>query len=536
MAMAPDVVEYTVMNTGAMEWIIRGGTIMDGLGGVGFVADIGLRGGRIAAIGCLDGVEAAHVFDAAGQWVCPGFIDAHSHSDAYLLVDPRAVSKISQGITTEVTGNCGASAAPRYGGYQMPSDWLEQEYPGDWHSVVEYRALLEQQKPAVNVVLLAGHRTLRAAVMGSEARAATEAEVAQMVELLEEAMEQGAAGLSSGLIYAPAMYAERGELIALARVAARRNGLYATHMRSEGARLLEAIGEALDVVRESGVRLQISHLKTAGRANWSKIDEALERIAAARASGVEVRADRYPYTASCTDLDVILPVWASQGGRAAILERLRHPETRQRIREELLAEKGDTDWDSIWIGSTRHPENRAFTGGPLLAAAEAWGLQPVDAALRLMDTDDLFTGGIFFGMCEENMRRILCEPWVMLGSDASIRAPDGPLSADHPHPRAYGTMPKFLRMALDGKWMLPEEAVHKMTGLPAEQFRLKDRGVLREGAWADVTVIEPKNIAGKATYKEPHRLSTGVSAVWVNGGLSWRGGEGTGERYGRFLD
>ena len=523
------------MNSHRFDWILRGGTVVDGLGGAGARADVGLAGDRIAAVGDLAGAQAANEFDATGLLVCPGFIDVHTHSDAYLLIEPGAPSKIRQGVTTEITGNCGASAAPRWPGYAMPSDWLEQQYPGDWHSVAEYRALLDAQKPAVNSAMLIGHRAIRAAVMGIEPRAATKDEIARMAKLLEQALEEGGAGLSTGLVYAPAMHARPEEIQALAKVVARRGGIYATHMRSEGGALLEAIEEALDVARASGIRLQISHLKTAGRANWGKLDAVLEKIRAARAAGIEVASDRYPYTASCTDLDVILPTWAAQGGRAAILARLRDPAERAKIRAEMAAARDEKYWENVWVGSTRHPDNAPFAGKPISVAAEAWKLHPLDAALRFMETDELFTGGIFFGMSEENMWRILAEPWVMIGSDASIRSPTGPLSHDHPHPRAYGTFGRFLRAALDGKTVSVGEAVRKMTSLPAEHFRLKDRGVLRAGAFADVVALDPKTFRDLATYEKPHQFCEGISAVWVNGTATLRDGKETGARGGRYL-
>lgn len=523
------------MNVERMDWILRGGQVADGLGGEPVPMDVGVTGDRIVATGDLSGASATHEMIAAGKLVCPGFIDVHTHSDAYLLIEPGAPSKIRQGVTTEITGNCGASAAPRWPGYTMPSDWLEQDYPGEWRSVADYRELLQAQNPAVNSALLIGHRALRAAVMGLDARAATKDEIARMATLLEAALAEGGIGLSTGLVYAPAMCAQAEEIQALAKVVARHRGIYATHMRSEGAQVLEAIDEALGVARASGVRLQISHLKTAGRANWHKLDAALEKICAARAEGLEVASDRYPYTASCTDLDVILPEWASQGGRAAILARLREPETRAKIRAEMAAERDERYWESVWIGSTHHPDNSGFAGKPILEAAAAWSLHPLDAALRLMDTDELFTGGIFFGMSEDNMGRILAEPWVMIGSDASIRAPWGPLSHDHPHPRAYGTFPRFLRAALDGKTVGVGEAVRKMTSLAADHFRLTDRGVIRPGAFADIIVLDPTAFRDRATYEKPHQFCEGVVGVWVNGVLTFRDGQETGARGGRML-
>ncbi len=523
------------MKPDRMDWILRGGTVADGSGGEPVRADVGVAGDRIAAVGDLSKAAAANEFAAEGLLVTPGFVDVHTHSDAYLLVEPAAPSKIRQGVTTEITGNCGASAAPRWPGYAMPSDWLEQKYPGDWRSVAEYRALLAAQKPAVNSAMLIGHRAIRAAVMGVEARAATKDEIAKMQVLLEAALEEGGAGLSTGLVYAPAMFAQPEEIQALAKVVARRGGIYATHMRSESGRLLESIDEALDVARASDARLQISHLKTAGRANWGKLGAVLEKIRAAQEECVEVASDRYPYTASCTDLDVILPTWAAQGGRAAILARLRDPAERAKIRAEMAEARDEKYWETVWVGSSRHPENAPFAGKPIAVAAEAWKLHPLDAALRFMDMDELFTGGIFFGMSEENMWKILAEPWVMIGSDASIRAPWGPLSHDHPHPRAYGTFGRFLRAALDGKTVSVGEAVRKMTSLPAEQFRLKDRGAIRAGAFADIVALDPKTFRDVATYEKPHQFCEGLSAVWVNGALTIRDGKDTGGRGGRYL-
>ena len=518
------------------DWLLLNGTLFDGLGSPGIRADLAISGGRIAAIGDLSRAEAAHTLDATGRWVCPGFIDAHSHSDAYLLVEPSAASKLTQGITTEITGNCGASAAPRFGGYELPSDWRQQTYPRPWRTVAEYRALLSECRPAIHSRMLCGHRNLRAAVMGTAPRAATPDEVRAMVRLLDQALDEGAAGVSTGLVYAPAMFADRGELLALCRSAARRGGLYATHMRSESARLLEAVDEALDLARSTGVRLQISHLKTSGRRNWHKIGDLLQKLRRARATGTDVASDRYPYTASGTDLDILLPEWAEQDGRDAILARVRDPATRSRILAEWAGTRTEEDWDTVWIGCTRAPENAPFTGRPLREAADAWHLPPPEAALRFMDTDDLYTGGFFFGMSEDNMRRILAEPWIMVGSDASLRAPTGPLAADHPHPRAYGTMPRYLRLALDELHLPPSEAIRKITSLPAERFRLSGRGILRPGNWADITVLDPATLRDTATYAKPHSFCTGVSAVFVDGTPALLDGRPTPARPGTYLD
>ncbi len=515
---------------------ITNGLILDGTGAPGYRGDVVVRGDRIEDVGDLAVAEACETIDAAGAFVCPGFIDVHSHSDAYLLIEPSAPSKIFQGITTEIVGNCGASAGPRLGACRMPSDWQAQTYPGTWSTVAEYRALLETCRPAPNVVLLVGHNTLRASVMGYEDRPATAGELSAMRRLLDQSLAEGGAGLSTGLVYSPGMFAPAAEITDLVRVVAARGGIYTSHMRSEGSRLLEAIDETIAAGRDAGCRVQISHLKTSGPANWGLLEGALARIRAARDAGLEVASDRYPYTASCTDLDVILPDWASAGSRAEILARLRTPAQRRRIREEILASRGDgAYWDRLTIGSTRHPANRDHAGRPIREVAAKLGVDPVDAALHLMETDELSTGGIFHGMSEANMWRILAEPWVMIGSDGSLRSPEGPLSHDHPHPRNYGTFPRFLRAAIDGRTVAPEEAVRKMTSLPADQFRLAGRGRIARGALADLVVVDPERVRDRAVYERPHQLAEGIGTVVVNGTVTVRTGQLTGHRGGRFL-
>ncbi len=519
-----------------LDLLIANGSVVDGAGRPARRADVGLAGDRIVAVGALAGAEARRVVDAAGCLVCPGFIDVHSHSDAYLLIEPSAPSKVFQGVTTEVVGNCGASAAPRLGRGEMPADWQSQSYPRIWRSVAEYRGLLEEVRPAVNVVLLIGHNTLRKGVMGFENRPATPDELARMERTLEKALAEGGRGFSTGLIYAPGRFAPREEILALARTAVRAGGLYASHIRSEGRNLLEALQEAVDIARAAGIPTQVSHLKTAGRGNWSLLDAALEIIRNARAAGLQVAADRYPYTASCTDLDVVLPGWATEGGRDAVLARLRNESIRERILEELVASRPEREWMEITIGSTPHPDHRLFQGRPLSEVARDMGCaHPADAVLRLLDADELKTSAFFHGMSESNMWRILAEPWVMIGSDASLRAPWGPLAEDYPHPRAYGTFPRFLRAALDGRTVSMEEAIRKMTSLPAEQFGLTGRGVLKEGAYADVVVLDPAAVKDRATYARPHQFADGVKAVVVNGVLTLEGGQRSGPRAGRVL-
>ncbi len=517
-----------------MDLKIINGLVLDGTGSPGRRCDIGITGDRIAVLGDLGQAEARQVIDASGQMVCPGFIDTHSHSDAYLLIEPSAPSKVYQGVTTEVVGNCGASAAPRLGGARMASDWQAHHYPGTWATTAEYRQLLEQVKPAVNVVPLVGHNVLRASVMGYAGRAATQDEVAAMARLLDQSLAEGGRGLSTGLIYPPGMYASSGEISALAKVVARRNGIYTSHMRSESSRLIEALEETIGVGRETGCRVQVSHLKTSGRANWNKIDAAIETIERGRREGVAVAADRYPYISSCTELDVIFPDWATEGGREAELARLHDPATRARLRAELLENRAERSWGSITIGSTS-AANARFRGKLLEQAATELGLEPVDAALHLIETDHLTTSAFFQGMCEENLWKIIAQPWVMIGSDASLRATSGPLSQDYPHPRAYGTFPRVLRAALEGRTVPLAEAVRKMTSLPASQFGLTRRGELREGCFADIAVIDPATIRDVSTYSDPHRLAEGLTHVIVNGRAVMSLGQLTGARPGAWL-
>jgi len=516
--------------------LIKNGSVLDGTGTEAIRADVGICGERIAAVGDLSKAEAEQTIDATGQYVCPGFIDVHSHSDAYLLIEPRASSKVFQGITTEVCGNCGASVAPRLGDAKLPSDWQDKPFPGTWRTVAEYRKLFEQARPAVNEALLIGHNTLHRGISGYEPRGATPDELKEMCRALEQALDEGGCGMSTGLIYPPASAVPSDEIIALAKVCAGRNKIYTSHMRSEGKQLLEAIDEALDIGRLSGARVQVSHLKTSGQANWHKIGAALGKIESAIAEGIEVAADRYPYTAACTDLDIVLPDWALYDGKEAVLARLADSDVRKKIRDEVLAGRGEFGFSTVMIGSVENPALHALKGMKVDEAARLLGMAPVDALLHIIEKDELRTGGIFFGMCEENMWKILAQPWVMIGCDASLRAPDGILSKDHPHPRAYGSFTKLLRASLDGQTVPLPEMIRKMTSLAAEHFRLNDRGVLKKGSFADVVVFDPAAVKEKTNYKEPHQLSEGVTTLVVNGALTIVNGKLTGGRNGRFLD
>jgi N-acyl-D-amino-acid deacylase len=515
--------------------IIAGGTVYDGTGKMPYCADIAVKQEKIADIGNLSEAGAEFHIDASGRYVCPGFIDAHSHSDTYLLIDPSATSKIFQGITTEVVGNCGSSAAPLHPPHRLPSDWETQDYPARWESLSDYRNILENTHPAVNVLPLVGHRNIRVATIGYEHRPVKPDELNRMVRLLETAMDDGGRGLSSGLLYAPASSADIDELSTLARVAARYDGVYTTHMRNEGNSLLKSIEETLTVSRKSGARTQVSHLKAAGRKNWQLMEKAVTMLEDAGKEGLDVAADRYPYTTGYTDLDVVLPNWAQEGGREATLKRLLTPATASTIRRQLMNSRDESDWQQVIIGSTSDPRNRRFRGRSLTEAAADLGINPADAILHFAITDRLCTTAFFGGMSEDNMRKVLSHPMVMIGTDASLRTPGGVLGEDFPHPRAYGSFPRYFRICKKTSRITLEEAVRKVTSLPATQFRLKKRGELKPGNYADLLVFDPAAFTDHSDYSNPHQLSTGITDMLVNGKATIRNSSLTGARSGRPL-
>ena len=527
-----------------IDFIIHNGHVIDGTGAPARITDIAISDDRIVAIGDLSSEQAHKIIDATGQVVAPGFIDAHAHSDTYLLIEPDAPSKLTQGITTEINGQCGGSSAPRLDKARLPSDWASRFYPtakGDsapapgptWSTVAEYRELFAKVSPAINTVQFIGHNTLRAGVMGYEPREASADEIKEMQRRLEQALVEGGWGLTTGLLYQPGKYATTSEIEALAVTTARAGGMYASHIRSEGDGLLESVEEVLHLVEQTGIHAQISHLKTSGPTNWHKIDALLATLNQAREKGLCVHADRYPYLASGTDLDIVLPEWASAGGRDKILATLRDPSTRARLEAELDA--ADRDWSTAMIGGGWTPEVRAVSGLTVTEAAKRFGLSIGQTLCRIIDADETRTGAFFFGMCEENMLRILSEPWIMPGSDASLRAPWGVLAEDHPHPRAYGTMPRFISILTSKLGLSLEETIQRMTSLPATAFGIRDRGILRIGAFADVVVFKREAFNDVATYATPHQFSTGMSHVFVNGAHPYQEGLFTGHRQGRFL-
>ena len=514
------------------DWIITGGKIIDGTGAGPVAADIGGKADRITAIGSLRGQSALKTIAAEGCYVCPGFIDVHSHSDTFLMIAPSAPSKVYQGVTTEIVGNCGASAAPIATKKDLPFDWQLLSYPGQWQSMREYLRLLEQCRPAVNVIPLVGHNRLRIAVMGYEDRLSSADELRKMERLLEESLDQGAWGLSTGLIYRPGKYASGAEITALAAIVARRQGIYTTHMRSEMSKVREAVSETIAVGRETGVKIQISHLKTAGAKNWHFVDEVLALIDKARADGLAMAADRYPYIFSCTDLDILLPDWLAANDRPAILKGLGEKKTRERLRDELAAERSPAYWEGIIVATST---NARWRGRSVLAIANDLALEPAEAVIKILETDGLQTQAFYSGMNEANMWKIYSQPFVMIGSDSSLRVPEGLFPNDHPHPRAYGSFTKFLRAALDGKTVPLGEAVRKMTALAADHFKIKQRGRLAAGNMADIIVFDPAAVRDLSTYEKPHQLSAGIKAVMVNGQLVVSDSRLTGSRPGKIL-
>ena len=537
--------------------LVCGGLVVDGTGREAFSADVLVEGDRIADVAPSGGARRAAaetVIDATGCLVTPGFIDAHAHSDTYLLLEPDAPSKLSQGITTEINGQCGGSAVPRYGAARLSSDWASMTYPGGdgrpgptWRSMAEYRALLDQVRPAINTVQFVGHNTLRSSVIGYDAVRATPSAMREMENLLARELDDGGWGLTTGLIYQPGKYSDVAEVTALVRVAAAHGGMYATHMRSEGDAIIEAIDEVLDLVRATGIRAEISHLKTSGRRNWRKIDDVLSKIERAVGAGELLGSDRYPYCAAGTDLDVVFPDWAGEGGTAAEIERLKDPAVRARIAAEIDAQ--DRDWSTVMVGGTWSDATRKYSGrsvGELIAEARrvednAPYHTVGELVCSILAADACRTGAFFFGMSEDNLQKILERPWIVPGSDASLRAPWGPLGKDHPHPRAYGTMPRFFRMLtgrVEGHARIcsREEAVRRMTSAPAERFGIRERGTIRCGAYADIAVWREDAFRETATYTSPHSFCEGVEAVLVNGAVSYRAGRFTGDRAGRFLE
>ena len=520
--------------------LIRGGRIVDGTGSPWFRGDVAVRGDRIAAVGLLPGVQARDTVDASGLIVAPGFIDMLGHSEYPLLRDGRAISKITQGITSEITGEVSSVVPVNENTLRELSDSARARVT--WRDLDGYFRALEGGGTAINLGTFVTLGSVRRYVMGDVARAPTPAEQEQMRGLVADAMRQGAMGLSTGLIYAPGSFASTEEIIELARVAAQYGGGYASHIRSEGNRLIEAIQEAIRIGEQAGTWVQIHHLKASGKPNWGKMTGAVEAIEAARARGVDVTADVYPYPASGTGLDATIPGWAHAGGTDSLLARLRNPETRARLRAELS--EGGTDWrigesaggpGGILIASVGADNLRHYQGMRLDEVARARGQETVDALFDLLLADQANTAAIYFSMSEEDIEMALRQPWVSIGIDAGARAADTSV-VERPHPRAYGSFPRILCRYVRERKLLPlEEAIRKFTSLPAARVGLDARGVLKAGMYADITIFDPATVCDRATFENPVQTSVGIRHVLVNGVPVLRDGSPTGKLPGRGL-
>jgi len=525
--------------------VIRNGHLIDGSGSPWYAADVAIKDGRIAAIGRLDASKAARTIDAHGMVVAPGFIDMLGQSDLTLLVDARAPSKIFQGITTEITGE-GQSVAP------LNDAMIKENQPGydhygikpDWRTLAQYFARLEKQHIGINFGSYVGAASARAMVIGYGNRAATADEQKRMDELVDQAMTDGALGLSTALQYPPAPYASTEELIALAKVASRRGGIYASHMRSEGDAEDAALDEAFRIGREANIGVEIFHLKVSGKGNWGRMPKVIERIEKARADGVDVAADTYAYTAWNNDMAAFTPPWANDGGSEKLVERLKDPAQRAKMRAEMTA--ASANWDNEWLAikgpedilicSVNNPDLAKYQGKRVSEIAKEWNVDGIDAIFDFLIKDKAGTYVTVFGMDEPDVALALQQPWVSVDNDASGTSPEGILGKDHPHPRAYGTFPRILaKYVRDEHKLSLSAAIRKFSALPAQRLHLADRGLIKRGLWADLVIFDPATVHDVATYAEPNRYSVGMQYVLVNGVPVIEDGKMTGKLPGKVL-
>lgn len=528
--------------------VIRKGLVFDGTGTEGVVADVAVRGRSIVTVGRVSEPGKTEI-DADGLAVAPGFIDIHSHSDVSLLWDGLGQSKLRQGVTTEIVGNCGLSPAPLVPGIREQAreafQYIWADVPWTWYSVGEYLEAMETAAPAVNVAAQVGHSALRASLLGFEARSAAASDRKALCDLLRKSLDEGACGLSSGLIYAPSMYAEEEEFRALGEVLAERNKFYSTHMRGEGDTVLDSLDEALRVARQTGVRLEVSHLKAAGKSNWGRAGEVLEKVEAARQHGLDVAFDVYPYAAGSTHLSAVLPPWVHEGGTAALLSRLADPVLRPRLKEEQLAGypgwtsflgKGSWDPAAILIASVGSEQNQRLVGRTLQSIAEERGQDARDTMYDLLVEENNQVSCVARILSEDDVETILSHPAGSVGSDGLAMRPAGVYGRSKPHPRSYGTFPRVLgRYVRERRVLSLPEAIRKMTAQPAERVRLPRKGRVAPGYDADLVVFDPVAVRDTATFTDPHRFPLGIPWVVVNGAVAVRNGEVTGERNGRVL-
>ncbi|HYW14686.1 MAG TPA: D-aminoacylase [Allosphingosinicella sp.] len=519
----------------AYDTVIRGGTIYDGGGGAPYKGDVAITGGRIAAVAPrIPGRGRAEV-DARGLAVAPGFINMLSWAAEPLIRDGKAQSDVRQGVTLEVMGE-GWSMGP-FSPAQKAEALAEQtvtRYPISWTTLGGFLSFLEKKGVSVNVASMVGASTVRVHELGRNDVDPTPEQLGRMRALVRRAMDEGAMGLGSSLIYVPAVYAETEELVALASEAGRCGGMYISHMRSESSGLLEAIDELVEIGRRSGARAEIYHLKAAGRSNWPLMDSALARIEAARAAGVAVSADMYLYSASGTGLDSTLPLWVREGGPQALHARLKDPAVRARVVADMAG--GTRDWSTVQLVGFTNPALRPYAGKRMPEIAALRGKSPAETAVELVAEDGSQVGTIFHSISEDNLRKVLARPWVSFGSDAAAMATEPPFTDREVHPRAYGNFARLLgRYVRDEKALSLAEAVRRLTSLPADNLRIADRGRLKSGFHADLALFDPAKIDDRATYERPHQYAVGMRHVFVNGVAVLKDGEHTGAKPGRFV-
>ena len=530
---------------GGYDVVVRGGTVFDGTGADGRVADVGLRGDRVAAVGDLSDASAALVVDAEGMAVAPGFNNVLSWANESLLHDGRSQSDIRQGVTLEVMGE-GDSMGPL--SPAMKAEGVKRQgdikYEIAWTTLGEYLAHLERRGVSTNVASFVGAATVRMHEVGFDNRKATPAQLSRMQDLVRAAMREGALGVGSSLIYAPGSFADTDELVALTAAAHEYGGTYISHIRSEADRFLEAIDELIEIGRRTGAGVQMYHMKPAGKANWHKSEAGLAKLNAARAAGIDVSANIYPYTAGATGLDAAMPLWVQEGGHDKWVARLKQPAIRRRVIREMRGKP--VGWENLYQAAGG-PQNviligfkndklKPLTGKTLAEVAQMRGTSPEDTMIDLVIEDDSRVGTAYFVMTEENIRRNVAWPWTAVGSDAESLAPEGVFLKSNPHPRAYGAFARFFaKYVREEKVISLAEGVRRVTGLPAQQLRLKDRGRLAPGMMGDVVVFDPAKIQDHATFAKPHQYSTGVAHVFVNGVAVLRDGEHTGAKPGRFV-
>src|SRR5215471_17182758 len=525
--------------------IIKGGAVYDGTGREAQAVDVAIRGDRIAGLGDFSKASAATIIDARALAVAPGFINMLSWSNESLIQDGRSQSEIRQGVTTEIMGE-GESMGPVNDRVRehMLRGQTDIKYDIKWNTLAGYLQYLEKRGISCNVASFIGATTIRENVIGFEDKQPTREQLDQMRELVRKEMEAGALGIGTSLIYPPAFYAKTDELIELCKVAAKYQGKYISHMRSEGNQLLEALDELIRISREAGIPAEVYHIKAAGKQNWGKIDNLLSRIEAAQEEGLKITADMYTYTAAGTGLDACLPPWTEDGGYPALFKRLRDPAMREKIAAEVR--KDSDKWENLYIG-TGSPDRillfgfkseklKPLTGKSLAEVAKMRGKDPVETIMDLISEDESRIGTIYFLMSEENVKKELAKPWISFGSDEASQAPEGVFLKSNPHPRAYGNFARVLGKYVRDEKVIPmKEAIRRLSGLPATNLGLDHRGFLKEGMFADVVVFDPATIADRATYEKPHQYAVGVKHVFVNGVRVLKDGEHTGAKPGRAL-